>query len=157
MQIPVPQKPNSSVLFTGWKDVLDKLAHIFVPHANSQKKCKTSPFPWINTRLIYWASFSHVFWTSQALEWHCCKCQLCNLCSQRCGQQCVFLLSPKTCHTCWCCCSKCGGGSCGWAGEYYNVSHIHHACCTAFWYGWLIWLCPLVDIFYLRKIGACVW
>ena len=38
MKIPVPQnlKPNSSLIFTGHKDILNKLGKIFAPHASSR-------------------------------------------------------------------------------------------------------------------------
>ena len=35
MKFPVPQKPNPSPLFTGRKDILDKLGKIFVDHTNN--------------------------------------------------------------------------------------------------------------------------
>jgi hypothetical protein len=38
MKIPVPQKPNSSPLFTGRKDVLDKLGKIFVNRTNNKPR-----------------------------------------------------------------------------------------------------------------------
>jgi hypothetical protein len=38
MKIPVPQKPNSSLLFTGRKDVLDKLGKIFVDRTNNRPR-----------------------------------------------------------------------------------------------------------------------
>ena len=36
---PVPQKPNSSLLFTGRKKELDKLKKIFVDHTNNRLRC----------------------------------------------------------------------------------------------------------------------
>ena len=40
MKIPVPQKPNPSPLFTGRKDVLDKLGKIFVDRtSNRPRRC----------------------------------------------------------------------------------------------------------------------
>ena len=38
MKIPVPQKPNPSPLFTGRKDVLDKLGKIFVDRTNNRPR-----------------------------------------------------------------------------------------------------------------------
>ena len=38
MKIPVPQKPNSSLLFTGRKGVLDKLGMIFVDCMNNRPR-----------------------------------------------------------------------------------------------------------------------
>ena len=41
MKIPVPQKPNPSPLFTGRKDVLDKLGKIFVDRTNNRpRRCR---------------------------------------------------------------------------------------------------------------------
>jgi len=40
MKLPVPQKPNSSPLFTGRKDVLEKLGKIFVhPKSGLMPRC----------------------------------------------------------------------------------------------------------------------
>jgi replication-associated recombination protein RarA len=39
MKISVTQKPNSSPIFTGRKDVLDKLGKIFVHHTTSISWC----------------------------------------------------------------------------------------------------------------------
>lgn len=46
MKIPVPQKPNSSLLFTGRKNVLDKLGEIFVHRANSRLMSRRSCLLW---------------------------------------------------------------------------------------------------------------
>ena len=45
-KIPVPQKPNSSPLFTGRKDILDKLGNIFVHSANSRLVSRHSCLLW---------------------------------------------------------------------------------------------------------------
>ena len=45
-KIPVPQKPNSSPLFTGRKDILDKLGNIFVHCANSGLVLRRSCLLW---------------------------------------------------------------------------------------------------------------
>ena len=39
IKIPVPQKPELSPLFTGQKDVLNKLGKIFVGHTNNRPRC----------------------------------------------------------------------------------------------------------------------
>jgi len=46
MKIPVPQKPNSSPLFTGRKDVLEKLGKIFVHSAKSGLMPRCSCLLW---------------------------------------------------------------------------------------------------------------
>ena len=46
MEIPVPQKPNSSLIFTGRKDILDKLGKIFVPHTSSRLMSRCSCLLW---------------------------------------------------------------------------------------------------------------
>ena len=45
-KIPVPQKPNSSPLFTGRKDILDKLGNIFVHCDNSRLVSRHSCLLW---------------------------------------------------------------------------------------------------------------
>ncbi|KAF8803027.1 hypothetical protein BYT27DRAFT_7110888, partial [Phlegmacium glaucopus] len=44
--IPVTQKPNSSPIFTGWQDVLDKLGKIFVHRATSRLMSRRSCLLW---------------------------------------------------------------------------------------------------------------
>ena len=46
MEIPVPQKPNSSLIFTGRKDILNKLGKIFAPHAGSRIMPRCSCLLW---------------------------------------------------------------------------------------------------------------
>ena len=48
MKIPVPQnlKPNSSLIFTGHKDILNKLGKIFAPHASSRIMLRCSCLLW---------------------------------------------------------------------------------------------------------------
>jgi Holliday junction resolvasome RuvABC ATP-dependent DNA helicase subunit len=46
MKILAPQKPNSSLIFTGRKDVLDKLRKIFVHHTNSGVRSRHSCLLW---------------------------------------------------------------------------------------------------------------
>jgi len=46
MKIPVPQKPNSSPIFTGRRDVLDKLGKIFVQCFDSQLMPRRSCLLW---------------------------------------------------------------------------------------------------------------
>ena len=46
MKISVPQKPNSSPLFTGRKDVLDKLGKIFVQCTDSKLMLRHSCLLW---------------------------------------------------------------------------------------------------------------
>ena len=46
MKISVPQKPNSSPLFTGRKDVLDKLGKIFVHCTDSKLMLRCSCLLW---------------------------------------------------------------------------------------------------------------
>jgi len=46
MKIPVPQKPNSSPLFTGQKHVLDKLGKIFGCTANTGLMSRRSSLLW---------------------------------------------------------------------------------------------------------------
>jgi len=72
-KIPIWRKPNSSPLFTGRKDVLDKLGKIFVHRANSSLVSRRSCLLWgmggigktqICLKFIEEMSdsFSHVFW-----------------------------------------------------------------------------------------------
>ena len=42
MKIPMLQKPNSSLIFTGRKDILNKLGKIFAPRANSRQMSRCS-------------------------------------------------------------------------------------------------------------------
>ena len=44
--IPVPQKPNPSPLFTGRKDVLDKLGKIFINRTNGSRRPRRSCLLW---------------------------------------------------------------------------------------------------------------
>ena len=46
LKIPVPQKPNSSLIFTGRKDILTKLGRIFTPHASSRSVSRCSCLLW---------------------------------------------------------------------------------------------------------------
>jgi hypothetical protein len=73
MKIPVLQKPNSSPLFVGRKDVLNKLQKIFIPCADSQLMLRRSCLLWgtggigktqICLKFIEGMSgrLSHVFW-----------------------------------------------------------------------------------------------
>ena len=73
MKIPVLQKPNSSSLFVGWKDILDKLQKIFIHCADSKLIMRCSCLLWgtggigktqICLRFIEEISdrLSHVFW-----------------------------------------------------------------------------------------------
>ena len=73
MKIPVLQKPNTSPLFVGQKDVLDKLRKIFIHHADSELILRCSCLLWgtggigktqICLKFIEEISgrLSHVFW-----------------------------------------------------------------------------------------------
>jgi GTPase SAR1 family protein len=44
--ISIPQKPNSSSIFTGRKDILEKLANIFVPRADPSLMSRRSCLLW---------------------------------------------------------------------------------------------------------------
>ena len=46
MKIHVPQTPNSSLIFTGRKDILNKLGKIFAPHAGSRVMPRCSCLLW---------------------------------------------------------------------------------------------------------------
>ena len=46
MQIPVPRKPNSSSIFTGRKDILNKLGKVFAPRASNRLIPRRSCLLW---------------------------------------------------------------------------------------------------------------
>ena len=46
MKIPILQKPNSSLIFTGRKDILNKLGKIFAPHTDSRQMSRCSCLLW---------------------------------------------------------------------------------------------------------------
>ena len=46
IKIPVPQKPNSSLISMGCKNILNKLEKIFAPHASSRLMSRCSCLLW---------------------------------------------------------------------------------------------------------------
>ena len=79
MSIPVLQKPNSSSLFVGRKDVLDKLRKIFIHSADSKLMSRCSCLLWgtggigktqISLKFVEEMSgrWSHVFWVDASSE-----------------------------------------------------------------------------------------
>ena len=46
VKVPVPQKPNSSLIFTGRKDILNKLGKIFAPHSSGRLMSRCSCLLW---------------------------------------------------------------------------------------------------------------
>ena len=46
MKIPILQKPNSSLIFTGRKDILNRLGKIFAPHTDSRQMSRCSCLLW---------------------------------------------------------------------------------------------------------------
>ena len=79
MKIPVLQKPSSSPLFVGRKDVLDKLQKVFIHYADSKLMSRRSCLLWgtggigktqICLKFIEEMSgrLSHVFWVDASSE-----------------------------------------------------------------------------------------
>ncbi|KAF8804460.1 hypothetical protein BYT27DRAFT_7193934 [Phlegmacium glaucopus] len=105
MKIPITQKPNSSPIFTGRKDVLDKLGKIFVHHATSRLMSRQLCLLWglggigktqICLKFIEEMSenFSHVFWVDASSQ-ESMEMSLKGISSLSAAQHSVDIFSPR--------------------------------------------------------------